>query len=85
MQQHPFPLILIKFQSNSKGSSVNMKSQGLVKHCLQVWPQDGVGPGAEAADDREPGEGAQDGHPLGSHLRCHLYGAAQRAHSLFAG
>ena len=45
-----------------------MKSQGLVKHCLQVWPQDprrhrrrvgqprdGVGPGAEAADDREPG------------------------------
>ena len=36
-----------------------MKSQGLVKHCLQVWPQDGVGPGAEAADDREPGEGAE--------------------------
>ncbi len=40
-------------------------------------PRDGLGPGAEAADDREPGEGAQDGHPLGSHLRCHLYGAAQ--------
>ena len=44
-----------------------MKSLGLVKHCLQVWPQDGVGPGVEAADDREPSEGAQDGHPLGSH------------------
>ena len=53
-----------------------MKSQGLVKPCLQVWPQDGVGPSAEAADDREPGEGAQDGHPLGSHLRCHRYGAS---------
>ena len=48
-------------------------------------PRDGLGPGAEAADDREPGEGAQDGQPLGSHLRCHLYGAAQRAHCLFAG
>ena len=29
-------------------------------------PRDGLGPGAEAADDREPGEGAQDGLPLAS-------------------
>ena len=98
MQQLPLALILIKFPNNSKGSTVNMKSQGLVKHCLQVWPQDprrhrrrttpprdGVGPGAEAADDREPGEGAQDGHPLGSHLRCRLHAAAHRAHCLSAG
>ena len=57
-----------------------MKSQGLVKHCLQVWPQDGVGPGVEAADDREPGGGDQDGHHLGSDLRCRLHAAAHRPH-----
>ena len=47
--------------------------------------QNGVRPGAEAADDREPGEGAQDGHFLGSHLCCRLHAAAQRAHCLSAG
>ena len=34
MQQLPLALILIKFPNNSKGSTVNMKSQGLVKHGL---------------------------------------------------
>ena len=45
MQQLPLALILIKFPNNCKGSSVNMKSQGLVKHCLQVWPQASDNPG----------------------------------------
>ena len=36
MQEVPLALILIKFAN----SSVNMKCQGLVKHCLQVWLQD---------------------------------------------
>ena len=44
----------------------------------------GVRSGAEAADE-QPSEGAQDGHPLGSHLRCRLHAAAQRAHCLSAG
>ena len=66
-----------------------MKSQCLVKLTGLApgvgQPRDGVGPGDEAADDREPGEGAQDGHFLGSHLRCRLHAAAQRAHCLGAG
>ena len=102
MQQLPLALalILIKFPNNSKGSSVNMKSQVKVSSNIAYrsgprimilgatgvgQPWFGVGAGAEAADDREPGEGAQDGHPLGSHLRCRLHAAAQRAHCLSAG
>ena len=47
----------------------------------RVW----VRPGAGAADDREPGGGSQDGHPLGSHLRHCLQTAGQQAHGLAAG
>ena len=98
MRQLPLALILIKFPNNSKGSSVNIRVKASLNIAYRSGPRimilgasgvghprDGLGPGAEAADDREPGEGAQDGHPLGSHLCCHLYGAAQRAHCLFAG
>lgn len=80
MRQLPLALILIKFPNNSKGICVNIRVKASLNIAYRSGPRimilgasgvghprDGLGPGAEAADDREPGEGAQDGHPLGSH------------------
>ena len=98
MRQLPLALILIKFPNNSKGSSVNIRVKASLNIAYRSdprimihgasgvgHPRDGLGPGAEAADDRDPGEGAQNGRPLGSHLSCHLHAATQRAHCLSAG
>ena len=83
MQQLPLALILIKFPNNSKGICVNIRVKASLNIAYRSGPRimilgasgvghpresrDGLWHGAEAADDREPGEGAQDGHPLGSH------------------